>query len=185
MSEGFQIRRVTPADAVGLGRFFATIADDSEAARFFHPHPFSQDTATYLAWHSQGKRDRYFVADYCGCVVGYSMLRGWDEGYEIPSWGGCVHPQLRNVGLGKCLLVHGIRSAMAAGASKLRLTVYKDNDRAVHVYRKMGFAYKEKNEREWIGMLDLATASELPEVAPNLVAMQAWLSQHASASRAA
>lgn len=177
MAENFQIRRLTPADAIGLGGFFKTIALDAESTRFFHPHPFNQDTATYLAWHSQGKRDRYFVADYCGRIVGYSMLRGWDEGFDIPSWGGCVLPQIRNARLGQCLLAHGIRESQAAGAAKLRLTVYKDNHRAVHVYRKFGFVYKDKNERELIGMLDLTTVKDLQAVQPNDEPMRAWLNQ--------
>lgn len=185
MSPNFQIRRVTAADAIGLGRFFAQIAGDAEASRFFHPHPFTQDTATYLAWHSQGKRDRYFVAEHRGNVVGYSMLRGWDEGYEIPSWGGCVLPALRDAGIGKCLLLHGIREARGVGAAQLRLTVYKENVRAVYVYRKIGFAFKEKNEHEWIGMLDLSNLRDLPDAKPNLEKLASWLKQGAADRQAA
>ena len=93
--------------------------------------------------------DRYYLALYRGRPVAYAMLRGWDEGYAVPSWGGCVHPALRGAGLGHALLVHAVAESRAAGASKLRLTVYKANQRGIHLYNKFGFVFQDKDERRW------------------------------------
>ena len=163
-----EIRPVTAADAAALGRFFEALAADAEAATFFHPHPLTADEAASLCRKAASIRDGYFVAEYAGRIVGYSMLRGWDEGYEVPSWGGAVHPQLRDAGIGKQLLVHAVAESRARGAKTMRLTVYKTNGRGVHVYRKIGFEFAEKDEKFLVGILpiDPAPVLMIPTVLP-------------------
>jgi ribosomal protein S18 acetylase RimI-like enzyme len=159
----FRIRPITAADAAALGWFFEALASDAEAATFFHPHPLTADEARDLCRKADSIRDGYFVAEYAGRVVGYSMLRGWDEGYDVPSWGGAVHPELRDAGIGKQLLVHAVAESRARGAKRIRLTVYKTNSRGVHVYGKIGFEFAEKDEKFLIGTLPLDPAPVLPE----------------------
>ncbi len=103
------------------------------------------------------------------------MLRGWDDGYEIPSFGGCTHSALRNAGLGQSLLAHAIVESRSAGAQRLRLTVYKSNERAVHVYRKFGFEFSDKNEHEFVGLLDLTGEVSSNARIPDYVGLEAWL----------
>jgi len=110
-------------------------------------------------------------------VAGYSMLRGWDEGYETPSFGGCTHPELRGAGLGQLLLAHAISESRAVGASRLRLTVYKTNTSALHIYRKFGFLFSDKNQDEWIGLLNLRTAALSGTRDPDTAKLNAWLKQ--------
>src|SRR5262249_7262953 len=104
------------------------------------------------------------------------------EGYAVPSFGVCSHPALRDVGLGQALLAHAVRESRSAGASQLRLTVFKNNERAVHVYRKFGFLFHDKNEQELVGLLDLDTSLAIPVRPLNLAKIQAWFE---SQSRAA
>jgi GNAT superfamily N-acetyltransferase len=96
------------------------------------------------------------------------MLRGWDEGYQIPSFGACVHPSSRGDGLGQWLLEHAIGEARMAGAPKLRLSVYRANQRALHIYRKFGFVFEERNSEELVGWLTLGPAIPPPGNAPLL-----------------
>ena len=117
---------------------------------------------------ASGRRQlSYFAASYF-------MLRGWDEGYEIPSFGACTHPELRGAGLGQLLLAHAIAESRAARARSLRLTVYKDNEHALHIYRKFGFVFSEKNERELVGLLDLGSAALFDLRAPDRAKLEAW-----------
>jgi ribosomal protein S18 acetylase RimI-like enzyme len=150
--------RVTEADTEALGRFFELLALDETSKRFFHPHPLSRAFAASLCAMQSSFRDRYYLTRYQGHAVAYSMLRGWDEGYETPSFGACTHPRLRGAGLGHLLLAHAVAESRAVGASRLRLTVYKENASALHIYRKFGFVFSEKNEHEWIGLLELCSA---------------------------
>jgi ribosomal protein S18 acetylase RimI-like enzyme len=118
--------------------------------------------------------DRYYITQYQGRIAAYSMLRGWDEGYETPSFGGCTHPELRGAGLGHLLLAHAIAESRTTGARKLRLTVYKENVRAVRVYRKFGFIFSDKNEQECLGILDLGSAALRDHEGPDLARLHAW-----------
>ena len=156
------IGRLTANDAAALATFFAVLAADAETVRFFHPHPLTEDFAEELCRRVARCRDRFYVARYRTRIVGYLMLRGWDEGFAVPSFGSCVHPHYRGCGLGQLLLIHAIREAGALAATHLRLTVYKANARAVHVYRKFGFLFHEKNEHELVGLLELSRQLALP-----------------------
>jgi ribosomal protein S18 acetylase RimI-like enzyme len=172
LETGLLIEPLQPADALDLADFFRVLAADAETCRFLHPQPLTGEMAEDLSLGN--RRDRFYLARYQGHVVGYSLLRGWDEGFDVPSFGGCTHPELRNAGVGHALLTHGIAAARAAGAARLRLTVHRDNWRAVHLYRKFGFAFQVKNARDWLGFLDLATALEPPARRLSLTVLESW-----------
>jgi ribosomal protein S18 acetylase RimI-like enzyme len=174
MISGIVIRKISVEDAEALGDFFAAVAVDTETVRFFHPHPFTLEFARELCIRSATCRDRYYVACFQDRMIGYMMLRGWDEGYTVPSFGVCNHPALRDVGLGQALLVHAVRESRAAGATQLRLTVFKNNERAVHVYRKFGFLFHDKNDQELVGLLDLVNCPTIPVRPLNSAKIQAW-----------
>src|SRR5438132_7164338 len=159
------IDRLAAGDAASLGAFFEVLAADPETVRFFHPHPLTTEFAGALCRRQCRARDRFYLARSGTQVVGYLMLRGWEEGFAVPSFGGCVHPEFRGRGLGQLLLAHAIREARALAAPRLRLTVYKANARAVHVYRKFGFVFHEKNEHELVGLLELAPDLKCPALA--------------------
>ena len=166
------IERLAPGDAGRLGDFFEAVAADAD--RFFHPHPLTRAHADDLCARVGSCRDRYFAALWRGRVAGYSLLRGWDEGYAVPSVGVCVHPGLRNSGVGHILMAHAIEQSRAAGAPRIRLTVYKENERGVHLWRKFGFAFSEKNDREYVGVLELAPPPSLPQPRLGIAKLDAW-----------
>ncbi|MCS6976153.1 MAG: GNAT family N-acetyltransferase [Gemmatales bacterium] len=149
------IRPLQADDLAPLVEFFAQIADDPETVRFFHPHPLTADFAQWLCARLDSTRDEYFAMWEQGQIIGYGMLRGWDEGYDVPSFGVCLLPPRRSEGHGQRLLRYALERCRLRGARRVRLTVYRDNDRAVHIYRKFGFVFTPKNERELVGMLDL------------------------------
>ncbi len=174
LTAGLAIQRLSSADVDTLARFFTVLAADPETTRFFHPHPFTRAMAARLCTRPKVCRDRYYLMRYRERIVAYSMLRGWDEGYAIPSFGGCTHPALRGAGLGQALLAHAIEDSRRAGAARLRLTVYRENERALHVYRKFGFVFPDKGEPELTGLLDLATVGPLPVRPPDYERLDAW-----------
>lgn len=159
------IRPLMTGDQATLTQLFESLTGDLETAKYFHPFPLTQKTARQLCAQRSDPalRDAYFLAVVSGQPLGFGMLRGWDAGFAVPSFGACVAPRARNAGLGKALLVHAIELAKSMGAASVRLSVYRENTRAVHLYRKFGFQFEEKNPREWLGILDLTKpAAELP-----------------------
>jgi ribosomal protein S18 acetylase RimI-like enzyme len=67
------------------------------------------------------------------------MLRGWDEGYAIPSLGILVGHKHTAKGIGGMLMRYVIASAVELGASSIRLSVNESNHLAFHLYTSCGF----------------------------------------------
>jgi hypothetical protein len=154
------IEPLRSADASRLGEFFTEVAGDPETVRFFHPHPLTAAYAAALCARLGRIEDCYYAMWEGEAIIGYMMLRGWDGGYETPSFGVCLASSRRGSGLGQQLLRHAIAECRRLGAPRLRLTVCKSNERAVHIYRKFGFVFAAKNADELVGMLELTSWNE-------------------------
>ena len=89
---------------------------------FFHPHPLNRNEARRLV-NYQGK-DLYYIQVHKNKIVGYGMLRGWDEGFDIPSLGIVVHPSVRRHGNGRKLLLFLHQTAKKSGASQEEETTH-------------------------------------------------------------
>jgi ribosomal protein S18 acetylase RimI-like enzyme len=168
------IRRIRTTDTALLGGFFEELASDAETVRFFTPHPLTREYAARLCATGEMRLDRYYLALYHGRAAAYAMLRGRDEGYAIPSWGGCVHPGLRSAGLGHVLMRHAVAECRAAGVTTLRLTVFKANQRGIHLYAKFGFVFQDTDDRSVVGLLNLSAVPALPAREPDRVRLQNW-----------
>lgn len=155
-----EIRPLEACDAAALTAFFEALAADAEALHFFHPHPFDAASARSICAGAGHRKDEYFAAFEGGRVTGYGMLRGWDEGYVVPSFGGCVGAGSRGQGLGRALLRHAVERAAARGAPQVMLKVYPENTVARALYESEGFTFAERapDGVQLVGRLDLATA---------------------------
>jgi ribosomal-protein-alanine N-acetyltransferase len=87
---------------------------------------------------------RCWVADMDGRVVG--MLVAWMIVDEIHIATFATHPDYRQQGIGKNLLLHTLRSAKEEGVVTSFLEVRESNDAALEMYRKFG--YVESGRRE-------------------------------------
>ena len=120
---------------------------------FFHPHPLTVSEAKKKINHSG--RDLYFLQISNGTLCGYGFLRGWDEGYEIPSLGLAIHPKFRGQGFGGKFILFLHEQARQHGAQKVRLTVSTDNTAAISLYGKLGYRFRRKNEKTLEGFVEL------------------------------
>ena len=138
-----EFRRPVPDLEQGLARFFQDLEASGDTAHF-HPHPMTPAAAAERVRY-RGK-DVYYVVTTGERVIGYGMLRGWDQGYAVPSLGIALHPDARGLGLGRTLMLVMHSEAKRRGAAKIRLKVYPDNEAAVSLYRSLGYVYEEKLE---------------------------------------
>lgn len=148
-----EVRRLARGDGPALADLFAAIVA-AGADRHFHPHPLSAEQARRLADEYAGQ-DIYLVAVDDGRVVGYGMLRGWDEGYAVPSLGIVVRPEAHRKGIGRAMMNALHAAAATRGASAVRLRVYPDNAPALTLYRKMGYGFSGKDNGQLIGQIML------------------------------
>ena len=160
---------VSGADAVA----FRELADsDEEALADFLVHndvaavtatftPFPMTAATAAALLSERREDRYYGAFARPAeIVAMSMLRGWDEGFGVPSFGIAVDARWHGRGLGTRMTAWTVEQARALGAPSVRLTVYDDNAGARRIYERLGFVERERRPGSTVMALDLAGAAQ-------------------------
>ncbi|MCL5961621.1 MAG: GNAT family N-acetyltransferase [Chloroflexi bacterium] len=147
-----ELRRLAPQWIGPLAEFFRTLRQKGDNIHF-HPHPLTDEAASERAV-SPGM-DMYYVLLDRNDVIGYGMLRGWEEGYEVPSLGIAIHPAVRGQGLGRTFM-HFLHSvARVRGAKKIRLKVYPENSPALRLYLSLGYRFEEKHDDQLVGFLDL------------------------------
>jgi ribosomal protein S18 acetylase RimI-like enzyme len=152
VAEGIAIHDAGPSDCEALGAFFEAIGSDPALVVFFHPHPFTREQAEWVCGRGPELRDRYLLATEgdSPSIVGYAMLRGWDEGYEVPAFGVCVRPGQQGLGIGRLLLENAIGAAKDAGAKRVMLKVHRDNAGARRLYESAGFAFAPDQETDQV-----------------------------------
>lgn len=154
MSGRIEIRRLASALADEIAAMFARICADPDAARF-HPHAFDDATARSLC--ALDGRDLYFCLLHDSRALGYGILRGWDDGWPVPSLGIWIDPALRGTGAARLLMAHLHLAAALAGAERIRLKVYQDNPRARELYERLGYVFDGNEAGQAVGQLALAT----------------------------
>jgi ribosomal protein S18 acetylase RimI-like enzyme len=108
----------------------------------FDPFPLTAREAQRIALEPH--KDAYFVAVRAGRPVGLSMLRGFDEGYEIPSFGIFVDHEAHGQGVGRALTAWTVGAAQGLGCPSVRLTVYSTNSVALGLYASLGFVEQRR-----------------------------------------
>lgn len=135
-----ELVRLAPGWQEGLKLFFQDMKGSGDEV-FFSPHPTDENSINRIA--SYNGKDLYYLLIEGENVIGYGLLRGWDEGYQIPSLGLAIHPSARGRGLGKMLMDFLHLLAFRRGASKVRLRVRANNAKAISLYKSLGYAFEE------------------------------------------
>jgi FkbM family methyltransferase len=154
MISNFRIEPLSPERAPALAALFSDLRAAGDD-RFFHPHELTADEAQRLCTRSGA--DYYCVAiGFNGNAVGYGLLRGWEQGYDVPSLGIAVHPAARGRGLARALMSHLHAEAARRGSPRVRLKVYPQNTAAVRLYESLGYHFADRSGEQWVGMLELS-----------------------------
>lgn len=133
------IKPFSKKDVDILYELFNTITERDKY--FFHPHLFDENTARKLV-KEIGNPDifRVLMTININCtevVIGYGFL--WDLNTEKPSLGIYIRNGYQDKKLGHILMEYLIGIAKNLNKKAICLTVYQDNKRAYHLYKKLGF----------------------------------------------
>ncbi len=120
---------------------------------FFYPH--EMDSASLNDILLTKKQDQYKIVTYRNKIIGYGILRGWDDKYEIPSLGIMIDKDFRGTGVSKMLMSFLESAAKLQGSTKIRLVVHKDNTIAINTYTKLGYILENHNDHQLIGFKTL------------------------------
>ncbi len=87
------------------------------------------------------KNHTFFVAEVSGRLVGLmDVKRGeWEKNAHVGNLGISLLPEYRGLDLGYALMNLGIQWARGVGIRKLTLGVFATNERAIALYKKLGF----------------------------------------------
>jgi ribosomal-protein-alanine N-acetyltransferase len=147
-----EIRAARATDRAELGRFFEE-NNRPQVTRQFHPFPLTVQGALDIL--SAERFDRFYVATTGPRIVAFCMLRGWDEGYDVPSFGILVDYRVYGRGLGRQVTEFAIAEARRLGSAHVRLTVYASNHHAVRLYESLGFAEVQRERVLVAGQSDM------------------------------
>jgi glycosyltransferase involved in cell wall biosynthesis/RimJ/RimL family protein N-acetyltransferase len=130
------LRALGAGDREALERFLLR-NDTPEITDHFHPFPMTSETADEIA--NRPGDDRYYGAFVNGGLVGLSMLRGWNEGFDVPSFGIVVDLAWHGRGIGSALTDFTLDRAPWLETERVRLSVYTSNQTAYRMYAARGF----------------------------------------------
>lgn len=124
----------------------------AQVTELFDPFPLEAAQARRIALEPH--RDRFYLAVRGARPVGFSMLRGFDEGYTIPSFGIFVDRESQGGGVGRALTTWTVERARLLGCAAVRLTVYAANLPARRLYESLGFVERERQPVQRAGVAD-------------------------------
>lgn len=129
------LSRLSAADAAILSSLLAT--DENEYQQYFIP--FATDIKSLEERLGSTREDRYWGIWLEAVMIGFFMLRGFDEGYKRPSFGVYVACEYSCKGLSQFALDYCISWCRLNKIEAIMLKVHPDNLHARHTYEKAGF----------------------------------------------
>ena len=130
-----EIVELTPEIASVLSK--KLLEESKEYLKHFIPFDFSESSVKKIL--SEKRLDKYFGLFLKKDLIGFYMLRGFDKGYEIPSYGVWISSKYANMGLSTLTLYHAFAFCKLNGIKTLMLKVHPDNFTAKNLYEKLGF----------------------------------------------
>ncbi|MCP4971776.1 MAG: GNAT family N-acetyltransferase [Arcobacter sp.] len=105
--------------------------------KYFHPFDFNENSIKNIL--KKTKLDQFFGIFINELLIGFYILRGFDEGYTIPSYGVMISQKFSKFGLGKLSLQHAISFCKINKVEKIMLKVHPKNLTAKRIYESFGF----------------------------------------------
>ena len=127
----------------------------AELLRAVDPRHFVHTSPEAVARFLAEPADVHVLGRAIGEVVAFGMLRGWHEGYDVPSLGIAVRRDREGAGYGRAMMIALERLARDRGATQIRLRVHPDNLRARRLYEAQGYREVGVERGETLMLIDL------------------------------
>ncbi|MEL6407859.1 MAG: GNAT family N-acetyltransferase [Chloroflexota bacterium] len=137
------VRSLTDTDTPALS---ALLTEDSDYSQYFVPfaNPSHDFFATLFASVEQ---DCYWGIFVNKALAGFCMLRGFDAGYQRPSFGVYISKAYQGSGLATLALRWCLSYCRVNQIDAVMLKVHPDNKIARHIYEVNGFVSLGTDER--------------------------------------
>ncbi len=134
LNKSYSIRPLKATDAAAISAFVRS--QSPEYLRFFYA--LSPDESAIAEMLSASKMDIYSGVFWQANLVGVFMLRGWDAGYEIPSFGFLVDEKYRGNALFPLTLDTAKVICRLSGINQIMVKVHPANATLRNI-RRLGF----------------------------------------------
>ncbi len=146
------LRDAEKKDAQAIMDYLDTVCAESDFLSF-GPGEFGMDLAqeeAFLEAQSKQENALFILAEVDGKIIGNINFTGGKRPrmQHVGAFGISVLKEYWGMGLGQELIAHMIHWAKEHGIRKINLAVRTDNDKGVHLYKKMGFKEEGVSERE-------------------------------------
>jgi len=140
------VRPATEADLDAAVDLFEAVATEGRWIAGEAPVDKTERRATF---QSSIRRDdaQFFVAEDGGNIIGELGIQL--ASYGVAEFGMMVAADARGQGVGTALLSAAIEWARSAGAHKVALQVWPDNQGAIALYEKFGFEHEGRLRRHY------------------------------------
>lgn len=129
------ITRLSPTDASALSRLLTV--DDKDYRQYFIP--FVADIKSLEERLKSVREDRYWGIWLDSTLAGLFMMRGFDEGYQKPSFGVYISQTYSGKGLSRFAIDYCMSWCQVNNIEAMMLKVHPDNRYARLTYEKAGF----------------------------------------------
>ena len=143
MHKNVEIKELQSDQASTLSALILNTPKDH--TKYFTPFSFEEDSIKKII--NNAVNDKYFGIFINDELVGFYILRGFDEGFEVPSYGVWISDKFSGLGLSKLTLQHAITFCKVNGFKKIMLKVHPENIIAKNIYETFGFKQKEFDEK--------------------------------------
>jgi RimJ/RimL family protein N-acetyltransferase len=143
MHKNIEIRELQSDNAPTLSALILSAPKDH--TKYFTPFSFEEDSIRKII--NEAVNDKYFGIFIDDELVGFYMLRGFDEGYEVPSYGVWISEKFSGLGLSKLTLQHAITFCKVNSIKIIMLKVHPENIIAKNIYENFGFKQEGFDER--------------------------------------
>lgn len=123
VNKSLSIRQLEPLDAAAVAAFLR--AQPTAYLRFFYA--FGADEAALAEVFAAAKRDVYSAVFWRTELVGIFFLRGWDAGYETPSFGVLIDGNYRGGAFMRLTLDAAKLICRLSGAKRLMAKIHPEN----------------------------------------------------------
>jgi len=130
-------RKFKETDTISFFEYLQSLSH--ETLEFFTPNDLSMDAAKELT--SKEATENNSIINYGAfdgkIMAGYCFYKFFDKDVPILAIG--ITDQYQNQGIGRKFLTFALNEAKNSGKKGIRLTTFKENFRAQHLYRSIGF----------------------------------------------
>ena len=147
------LREAKPSDAERLIELVRRLSEEPESNLEISPGEFTLTAAEerdILTEYSRLENSIYLVAESGGEIIGILTCKGRDRRAirHVVTLGISVEQTWRGRGVGSRLMTHAMDWAKRTGTvSRIELSVFERNQRAVQLYRKFGFEVEGRRRR--------------------------------------